>query len=482
MAYTHGIYVNETATSLVAPVESDSGIIVAIGTAPINMAEEMAVNEPVIAYTYAEAVEKMGYSSDFDKFTLCEVMDIAFSKVGVCPIIMINVLDPTEHKTSVAATEVSISNGKAVVNVEGILLSSVVVTDTTGATTYVKDTDYVLSFNIGGGLVIAIDSEGAIGSATSIKVAYDNLTPSVVTAEDIIGGYDITAKTNKGMECISEIYPKLGVVPGIIIAPKFSSKPSVAAVMKAKTTNISGLFKAIAMADIDSGASGAKSYDEVYAWKNTNSYSDENLVVCWPKVKIDDVTYNFSTVLAAMTALTDSENGNVPYVSPSNKALPITGMVTASGKNVYLNMIQANLLNGYGVCTAINLNGWRSWGNNTSIYPASTDVKDRFIAVRRFFNWWGNSFIQTYFQKVDNPMNKRLIEAVIDSENIRANGYVARGMMAGAKIQFISAENPATDLINGIIRFHQYMTPFPPAETIENTLEFDTSMLTTALS
>lgn len=482
MAYTHGIYVNETATSLVAPVESDSGIIVAIGTAPINMTEKMAVNEPVIAYTYAEAVEKMGYSSDFDKFTLCEVIDIAFSKVGVCPIIMINVLDPTEHKTSVDATEVSISSGKAVVNVEGILLSSVVVTDTTGATTYVKDTDYALSFNSGGGLVIAIDSDGAIGSATAIKVAYDKLNPSAVTAEDIIGGYDITAKTNKGMECISDIYPKLGVVPGIIIAPKFSSTPSVTAVMKAKTTNISGLFKAVAVADIDSSASGAESYDEVYAWKNSNSYADENLMICWPKVKIGEVVYNFSTVLATLTALTDSENGNVPYVSPSNKALPITGMVTESGKNVYLNMIQANLLNGYGVCTAINLNGWRSWGNNTSIYPANTDIKDRFISVRRFFNWWGNSFIQTYFQKVDNPMNKRLIEAVIDSENIRANGYVARGMMAGAKIQFISAENPTTDLINGKIRFHQYMTPFPPAETIENTLEFDTSLLTTALS
>ncbi len=482
MAYTHGIYVDETATSLISPVESDSGIIVAIGTAPINMAEETALNEPVIAYTYAEAVEKMGYSKDFDNFTLCEVIDIAFSKVGVCPIIMINVLDPTEHKTSVVATEVSISSGKAVINAEGIILSSVVVTDTTGVTSYVKDTDYVLSFNSDGGLVIAVDIDGAIGSATAIKVAYDKLNPSAVTAEDIIGGYDIASKKYKGMECISEIYPKLGVVPGIIIAPKFSSTPSVAAVMKAKTTNISGLFKAVAVADIDSSVSGAESYDEVYAWKNTNSYSDENLIICWPKVKIDEVVYNFSTILAALTALTDSENGNVPYVSPSNKSLPITGMVTSSGKSIYLNMTQANLLNGYGVCTAINLNGWKSWGNNTSIYPTNTDVKDRFISVRRFFNWWGNSFIQTYFQKVDNPMNKRLIDSVIDSENIRANGYVARGMMAGAKIQFLSDENPTTDLINGTIRFHQSMTPFPPAEAIGNTLEFDTSMLTTALS
>ena len=147
-----------------------------------------------------------------------------------------------------------------------------------------------------------------------------------------------------------------------------------------------------------------------------------------------------------------------------------------------MDIAQANLLNGNGVCTAINLNGWRSWGNNTSIYPSNTDVKDRFIPVRRFFTWWSNTFIQTYFQKVDNPMNRRLIDAIIDSENIRANGYVARNMLAGASIAFYESENPITDLINGTIRFHQYLTPYPPAETIENTLEFDPTMLQSALS
>lgn len=79
-------------------------------------------------------------------------------------------------------------------------------------------------------------------------------------------------------------------------------------------------------------------------------------------------------------------------------------------------------------------------------------------------------------------MNRRLIDAVVDSENIRANGYVARGMLAGAKIEFRESENPVTDLKNGILRFHQFLTPFPPAETIENTLEFDPTMLQSALN
>ena len=56
------------------------------------------------------------------------------------------------------------------------------------------------------------------------------------------------------------------------------------------------------------------------------------------------------------------------------------------------------------------------------------------------FDWWGNSFIQTYFQQVDDPMNTRLIEALVDSENIRANGYKAKQQIADAKIEFNISE------------------------------------------
>jgi phage tail sheath protein FI len=98
------------------------------------------------------------------------------------------------------------------------------------------------------------------------------------------------------------------------------------------------------------------------------------------------------------------------------------------------------------------------------------------------FDWWGNTFILTYFQKVDSPLNKRLIEAVVDSENIRANGFKARYQIADAYIEYSVAENPVTDLLNGKITFHQYLTPFPPAETIMNVLEFDPVALTTALA
>ena len=132
--------------------------------------------------------------------------------------------------------------------------------------------------------------------------------------------------------------------------------------------------------------------------------------------------------------------------------------------------------------TAINWNGFRSWGNNSAAYPATTDPKDHWFCCRRFFSWWGNSFILTYFQKVDDPADFRLIESICDAENIRGNSYVAQGKCAGARIEYIEDENPVTDIINGKIQFHQYLAPYPPAEYILNVLEFDPSMLEAALS
>ena len=108
-------------------------------------------------------------------------------------------------------------------------------------------------------------------------------------------------------------------------------------------------------------------------------------------------------------------------------------------------------------------------------------MKDRFIASRMMFNWWGNSFILTYFQKVDDPANRRLIEMVIDTENIRANGFKANQQIADAKMTFSAAENPITGLLDGTIKFHQYLTTFTPAKNIENVLEFDVYALQKAL-
>src|SRR5699024_7972750 len=99
-------------------------------------------------------------------------------------------------------------------------------------------------------------------------------------------------------------------------------------------------------------------------------------------------------------------------------------------------------------------------------YPGNTDIKDCFIPCRRMYNWWANQFILSYFQKVDDPANRRLIESIVDSENIKGNAWKQRYMVAEARMVFDQEDNPTTDLINGIIRIGMLFSPYPPAEQI----------------
>ncbi|WP_336798576.1 phage tail sheath family protein [Exiguobacterium acetylicum] len=478
MPYEHGINLLENPTSVTPPITADSSIQVVIGTAPIHLTADptAAVNKPILAYTRSAAVDKLGYSDNFSAFTLCEAIYASFQVASVAPVVFINVLDPAVHKVNVPSHPLTLVGGKGVVDVEGVLLSSIVVKQNT--TTLVKNVDYIIAFNKDGKPAVTLLSTVVPANAT-LTLAFDKLDPSLVTKTDIIGGYDAITKKYKGAELIRSVYPMFNVLPGLILAPGWSHIPEVGIILDAKAKSINGTFKAMAICDLNSDT--VKSYEDVSAWKETNGYTSEYTIACWPMVKIGDRQLHFSSVYAATIASVDARNDSVPFESPSNERFPITAAVRKDGVEVYLDQLEANHLNGSGIVTALNWNGWKTWGNNTAAYPNTTDPKDRFIAIRRMFNWWGNTFILTYFQKVDDPTNFRLIESIVDSENVRANGYVARGQIAGAVMEFREELNPVTNILNGKIVFIQRFAAFPPAEQITNILEFDPTILTNAL-
>ena len=284
-----------------------------------------------------------------------------------------------------------------------------------------------------------------------------------------------------GMEVIRQIYPALNMTPGILLAPGWSENATVAAGLQAKTTGINGVFRAVCIVDVDSSTTGAKMYTGVKQQKEKQAITSANCYPVWLYAKVGDVVYAGSAMAAALTVATDAANGDIPYVSPSNKTLAISAACLKDGTEVLLDQEQANVVNSFGVATWLNMNGFRLWGNNTACYPGNTDPKDRWFSVRRFMSWDDNAFIQTYFQKVDDPLNKRLIEALVDSENVRGNSFVSRGICARHEIQYIESENPTTSLLNGCITFHKYLSPFNPAEDIEELVEFDPNAISDAL-
>ena len=52
MAYKHGVYTGEIPTSIIPPVETDAGLPVIFGTAPLHLASDPAkANRPVLCYS-----------------------------------------------------------------------------------------------------------------------------------------------------------------------------------------------------------------------------------------------------------------------------------------------------------------------------------------------------------------------------------------------------------------------------------------------
>ena len=218
--YQHGVYNQEQATSLTTPIRSSAALQVIFGTAPVHLADDptKAANTPKLCYSFAECQAAVGYSDDFKNFTLCQSIDANFRVFNNAPIILVNVLDPSNSKHTKSNEEESctVANGQAVYTKPYVLLDTLVVKK--DATPLVAETDYTAAHDDDGSVVITLISETA-KEAESLSVSSTSLNPAGVTKEDVVGGVDTATGKETGLELVRQIYPKLGLVPGLLLAP-----------------------------------------------------------------------------------------------------------------------------------------------------------------------------------------------------------------------------------------------------------------------
>jgi phage tail sheath protein FI len=480
----HGVYVEEQPSGVKPPVRTLAGLTVAVGLAPVNAGDLTFVNKPGVFYTLAEYEAKCGPLTDNFDFTLHEIAKRFFSVDGVAPLVCINVLDPEneDHLASVVDQSHQLVDGEVQLQVYGgpdepllgIIKSSVIVK--VGATVKALGTDYTLEFDDDGYLVVSIPDGSSIADNAVILASFDYLDPSLVVADDIIGGYSGGVYT--GLEVVKQVYPRLRLVPGFLTSPKWSQTPEVAARMGVIARSIPGNLKCQALVDLSTDAADIPTYADAPAWKSDNGFNKVGMIACWPKSKNGDDVYHASTVFAATANVTDAANGNTPHVSPSNKLITGTSAVLDDGTEVLLDVEQANALNGQGIVTLLNgFNGWKLWGNRTAAYPATTDPKDAFIPIRRMFDWIGNTIILTTDANVDAPINRRQVDLVKGTVQSFLNGLIAQGALVDGKIEFRADENSTTDLADGKIKWHETLTPPSPAEKMTHVLEYDSTAL-----
>lgn len=481
--YMHGIYGYESPTETPVTNVASAGIQAIIGTAPVNLLDnpEAAVGKPILLSSLNNVKSDIGYSSYLDKFSIMQAVHATFEIFNTAPIVAINVLDPAKHTTAKTQNTESLINGQLKISDIGVLLSTIVLKSADGTTTYALGTDYTAAFQQDETVLISkAAGSSKLTDTSEVQLSYSILDPSKVTDDDIIAGIAL----------VNRIFPIVGVVPEILLAPGYSQNADVAAALIAAAQQVSSVFKAMAVIDIDSTTNDT--IDKAIAAKTTGKLASSSAILCYPKViTTAGKKIWMSAQQAALMQSTDSANESTPFVSPSNHDFKISAAVLNDANSTEMSFFldEANKLNGEGIVTALNFTSWKSWGDNTAIYSytaelsgTSFDKKDQFINIKRAFIWQNNGFIKRYFSKIDNPLNFKAIQTLITDENQYYNAFIAAGLVAGMGIVYNQSDNPIDQIMSGKIQFKQSITPYIPMEVIENIMQFDPTTLQTALA
>jgi phage tail sheath protein FI len=478
MSLNHGINTYKSDTDFSAVVEAAVGIPFFIGAWPCHTGKGYT-GKPQIATSFTEAKELGGFSKEWrdangdPKWNLCQAMYSQFKLFGVGPAIFMNLFDPATHKTAVTEASFTVKDHVATLPLDAIDDTGLVVKDTASpANTLVKGTDYDVIYGDNACFVELISTSSHYSDA-SLKIAYNTANPGAITASDVAAA----------VEKIEECKSLFNIVPDLICAPGWSATASVALVMAAKAASINGIYRAKAVVDLDTSTAGADDYSEVLTKKNANGYTDENMIVCWPLVKVDTDVFDLSVIVCGSMGRIDQSNGDCPYESPSNKYVPITGACVKAGTEITLTLPQADVVSySDGVVTVINNGGWLLWGNYTGCWPSSTDVAKYFICTSRMQDWICNTFVNTFWNYIDRPLTRVMIDAIVNSFNSWLSGLTHESKLYGGEIQFVEENNPTVNLIAGKFRLDTKEASPVPAQEIDMYVEYDIDYLTAALS
>jgi len=478
--YLHGPYGAQQANGDKVAVDSQSAIVV-IGTAPVHNLDSYSgkVNTPILVNNMAEARANFGYSDDWANYTLCEAMSYILDNLGVGPLVLINVLDPAVHKASSQTTKsMTPENGRIVIaSAEDAVLYSVVVqtTDQTPVTK-VKGTDYSIEYNASKKTITITElTAGALGSA-ALSIKYDTIKPSDVDDTVVIGTTDDMG-LNTGIYCVKDVYTKTGVIPAFLMAPGFSSLPTVHAAMYQNSRNISGHWDAWMFTDIpisytSGGSTVAVTLATAATWKNSNGYNKDNETVSFPMFSgSDDKKYHGSVLRAGNFLATLTENDGIPYHTASNTDCPIISNLWLGAGNenrVYDDDIINRYLCKNGIASAAYVGGrWALWGAHSAQYDQTNgdtiNVSETNLMMLFYIT---NDFQHRRFRDIDEPLTSNDIQQIVAEEQEILDALISHGALTYAKAYLNADEIAKSDMYYGDYKFTFDVTTTPLAKSL----------------
>lgn len=460
--YKHGTY-GEFAETVARPATQAGTIAVYVGTAPVNLVRGYVdyVNAPVYLTDFNAVKRYLGYSDDWETFTLCEAFKAHFDNTGgnVGPIVAINVLDPATHKKSTETTrQLTFVNKRATIDGDTIILDTLVLADKVEGTDFTVDYDFTKKQTI-------ITDIGAVPIATAVQATYSEIDISTLDSDDIVGG--VTAGgVYTGLGCVGLIYQELNLIPNVIAAPGWSETKAVYEAMITAGTKINGHWDAFVVADIP--ITDNDTIEEAISWKNNNGYSNERTKVCWPQaMDTSGRIYHTSTLCVWEMLNVDATHNGIPMETPSNKEVfTAKQYFGASSTNRGFDQSRANELNAQGITTVVYWGArWVLWGPHTAAYQygAVTDQRVIFDNSLRMMMYISNSFQQEHAIQIDEPMTRAMADTIKNREQEKADALVAIGALIGTPVvSFDENENSTAELVEGNFVWGFDGTPTPP--------------------
>lgn len=468
MAYKHGAY-GELSDSKVQNATQADVVAAYIGTAPINLVRGYAdadlINMPIKIANMSDAQAKLGDSTNWEDFTLCEAFAAHFDNTvgNVGPIYVVNVLDPSTHKKAEKTTkELSFSNQRAEFESSDIILDTFAIADKA------EGVDYSLSYNFAKGTVIVKLLKESTDEA--LQCSYDTVDASAVEAADIIGQTTDEGEYT-GLHAMKLLYQYHNAVLNTLAAPGWSHLPEVYRAMVNTVQKLNGHWDGFANADIPLVDSEGKAIDTIakaIEWKNANGYTSEFSKVYWPKVKDGNGRiFHLSTVGQATMLRVDLSHDGVPFESPSNKAIMATAQYFGeASKNRGYDQQTCNGLNEKGITTACFWGGqWVLWGNHTAAYSynGNTDGRAIFDVNIRVLTYLTNGFQLRHGTEIDEPLTPQDRDTILNDEREEIDRLLGLGGLIGTPtVDFVESANPVSEMMNGDFVFDYSATPTPP--------------------
>lgn len=456
MAFKHGVQAARVLGGIIPVAEIPTAIMGIVGTAPKGAVESM-----ILVKNTTDAAQ---FGSEVPGFTIPQALSDHFAEGGGAAIV-INVFNPATHTTPVVSENVVLTAGAGKTAFPPI--SNIVVKNSTGVTTYIRDQDY------------SIDDYGKITSlnyvtiapGVSLQVSYSKQNLTAITATDIIGTIDNVTSVRKGMKQFENCLNLLQMEPKILIAPGFSSLSAVATEMRYWANR---MFST-ALIDAPKGTTLKTAIESRGALGTINfNFSDQNAVLLFPELLGYDPATDalqarpYSQFLSGLIARVHNDAAMGKHFSPSNKlflkakapAVPISGSMFYSGTD-------AEVLNAIGIMTVISQgsSGLATWGNNNSAFPARTDA-ETFISVDAVVKSILRSIQFASSAFVDMPITKRNIDTIRATANTEIRNQIGKDALIDGECIFDGADNPITNLAQGQIAFTLSYLPPPPAQSI----------------